>query len=349
MSKTPSPKQIAARERFAAMARAGKFKRKAGAARRKRNPSHPVPDTILAQLGGNKFVAMTGAKHLLGDPESLSFTLPARMAREGINKVRIALLPDDTYRMQFMRYNLRAKDPLRMVKQLDRVYADQLRPHFTEVTGLETSLGTMERSYSSTTPEDVKRSWPEWATRGLPKGREVDISEGYYLAVRVPGHRELQWLTGLQAGTRAPVLGPWSRAIPSSAEQAAINKATLEREGYSVEVVPVERIEANPHKRVKARSKAQDLAIAMSEQRAGHPRKAREFFKRAARAKNPASDYPYRVEMEGPGHSGLFVTKARFKTAADAKQYARALGKAHRSRTIRVMSDVRPAAKWLRK
>ena len=46
------------------------------------------------------------------------------------------------------------------------------------------------------------------------------------------------------------------------------------------------RLHSNPARK-PARSKAQNLAIALSEQRAGHPRKAAEFFKAAARAKNP--------------------------------------------------------------
>ncbi len=61
--------------------------------------------------------------------------------------------------------------------------------------------------------------------------------------------------------------------------------------------------------------------------------------------RNPAADYGYSVDMEGPGKSGLFVTKAVFKTAPDAKQYARALAKMYPSRTIRVMSGGR----WIKR
>ena len=43
------------------------------------------------------------------------------------------------------------------------------------------------------------------------------------------------------------------------------------------------RVAKNPK-----RTKTQDIAIALSEQRAGHPRKAKEFFEKAAVAKNPA-------------------------------------------------------------
>lgn len=51
--------------------------------------------TILAQLGGRRFIAMTGASQFGGtaDPISLKFTLPGRT----ISKVVITLDPSDTY------------------------------------------------------------------------------------------------------------------------------------------------------------------------------------------------------------------------------------------------------------
>jgi len=65
----------------------------------------------------------------------------------------------------------------------------------------------------------------------------------------------------------------------------------------------------------------------------------------AGRRGNPADEYTYSVDMEGVGKSGLFMTKAVFKTAQDAKQYARALAKSYPSRTIRVMSGGR----WIKR
>lgn len=65
----------------------------------------------------------------------------------------------------------------------------------------------------------------------------------------------------------------------------------------------------------------------------------------ASRRGNPADEYTYSVDMEGAGKSGLFMTKAVFKTAQDAKQYARALAKSYPSRTIRVMSGGR----WIKR
>jgi hypothetical protein len=66
-----------------------------------------------------------------------------------------------------------------------------------------------------------------------------------------------------------------------------------------------------------ARSKKQDIAIAMSEQRADHSKKANEFFERAARAKNPkgryAGKYPNRIRAVSVGRAGSF---ARVETNA---------------------------------
>ena len=56
-----------------------------------------VADIILEQLGGNKFLAMTGAKNLLADGNTLRMTLPKN--RSKANRLYITLDPDDTYTM----------------------------------------------------------------------------------------------------------------------------------------------------------------------------------------------------------------------------------------------------------
>lgn len=181
--KKPTPAQLAARARFAEMARSGAFKRKAKrnpakktvsekisqltregypqkqavaialeeqrrgkvkATPRKRNPTDmTVAQTILAQLGGGKFIAMTGAKNFIGGTDFLGFTIPKNMSPA--NRVTISYSPGrDLYRMSFIkasRYGLDSKE----VQRFDDVYADQLRDLFTQVTGMETSLGTLGR------------------------------------------------------------------------------------------------------------------------------------------------------------------------------------------------------------
>ncbi len=61
-----------------------------------------IANTILDQLGGNKFLAMTGANHLLADGNTLRMTLPKNNSRA--NRLYITLDPDDTYTMRFFRF-----------------------------------------------------------------------------------------------------------------------------------------------------------------------------------------------------------------------------------------------------
>lgn len=60
-----------------------------------------VPKTILDQLGGNKFVAMTGAKNFVGDGRTLRMTLPRNASPA--NRLYITLNGLDLYDMRFFR------------------------------------------------------------------------------------------------------------------------------------------------------------------------------------------------------------------------------------------------------
>lgn len=64
------------------------------------NPA--VAQTILQQLGGNKFVVMTGAKDFVYDDNSLRFRIPRNKSKANI--VTVSLRGDDTYNMIFRRY-----------------------------------------------------------------------------------------------------------------------------------------------------------------------------------------------------------------------------------------------------
>lgn len=94
-----------------------------------------VANTILEQLGGRRFLAMTGAKDLLGDTDSLWLRLP-RTAK-GINKIRIKLEPSDTYTVIGYRYrNLELTE----IAKVSDVYCEALQRTFTSITGLDTHL-----------------------------------------------------------------------------------------------------------------------------------------------------------------------------------------------------------------
>jgi MoaA/NifB/PqqE/SkfB family radical SAM enzyme len=96
-----------------------------------------VANTILEQLGGRRFRAMTGAKDFMGGERSLSFKLPARFAKDGINAVQVTLDASDTYSVGFFRVRGTA---IKLVAKMDDVYADALAGVFTKVTGLDTRL-----------------------------------------------------------------------------------------------------------------------------------------------------------------------------------------------------------------
>lgn len=94
-------------------------------------------NTILQQLGAERFLAMTGARHLVGSDTELRMTLP-RGCRDGINKIVIKLdAATDTYTMTA--YRLRGVN-ITEIAVRPMIYADQLQMIFTTLTGLDTHL-----------------------------------------------------------------------------------------------------------------------------------------------------------------------------------------------------------------
>ena len=90
--------------------------------------------TILHQLGGNRFIAMTGAKNLSCNNDALMFMFPK-------NKTCwIILDEDDTYSMRFFKLNWKLIDPLILVSEHHGIYCDQLQNIFTKQTGLDCNL-----------------------------------------------------------------------------------------------------------------------------------------------------------------------------------------------------------------
>ncbi len=94
-------------------------------------------NTILEQLGGRKFQAMTGATKFIADTESLMFSLPRQLGNHGINKVIISLDPGDAYFVAF--YNIRGTK-VKLISEHTGIYADDLQGLFTRETGLDTHL-----------------------------------------------------------------------------------------------------------------------------------------------------------------------------------------------------------------
>ena len=99
-----------------------------------------VAKEILSQLGGNKFIAMTGAKAFVGSNSMLMFCLPSNFAAKKINKVRITLTSADLYNVEF--FYIRGTN-VKKISEAEGVYADQLKSVFESHTALLVSMGTL--------------------------------------------------------------------------------------------------------------------------------------------------------------------------------------------------------------
>jgi hypothetical protein len=96
-----------------------------------------VAETILQQLGGNRFLAMTGAKNLVGDDRMLQFSISGNLTKDKSNKVRITLNELDLYLVETFR--LRGAD-FRVCSKVENVCFDMLPAVFSSITGLNTHL-----------------------------------------------------------------------------------------------------------------------------------------------------------------------------------------------------------------
>ena len=94
-----------------------------------------IAKTILQQLGGNRFIAMTGAKNFGSSSKSLQFKIGRNS--KSISHVIITLKSSDLYEMEFIRIRGTKRT---VVKKVKGVYADQLQTMFTKYTGLRIRL-----------------------------------------------------------------------------------------------------------------------------------------------------------------------------------------------------------------
>lgn len=106
-----------------------------------------VANIILDQLGGNRFVAMTGSNHFVADGNTLRMNLTRNASKA--NRLWITLDADDTYTMHFFKYTAGklkvdhkagtatfTEDKKADVYKVSGIYCDQLQEIFTRVTGL---------------------------------------------------------------------------------------------------------------------------------------------------------------------------------------------------------------------
>ncbi len=112
------------------------------------NTGKETANEILRQLGGNRFIAMTGSKNFIYNPISETnpnFWVRMDLARNsgGVNRLKITLQADDTYTMEFYKMTSSRttfETKITNKKEFKMIYCDQLQEIFTEVTGLYTSL-----------------------------------------------------------------------------------------------------------------------------------------------------------------------------------------------------------------
>lgn len=107
-----------------------------------------IAETILAQLGGNRFIAMTGSKNFVSDGNSLRM----RLARNKSKANFLTIILDqatDTYAMRFfyfrsgylsMKTGRFVPDTEKEIAVYTDVYASDMCRIFEDVTGLATSL-----------------------------------------------------------------------------------------------------------------------------------------------------------------------------------------------------------------
>ena len=127
--------------------------------------SKELAQEIIRQLGGNRFVAMTGAKDFVAIDYGLRFRIGRNKSSANIVKIKLDIY--DTYTMEFWRtsnfnpYKLLIKyteqglssDEIKAkiekaeenskpkkLKEYNGLYCDQLQEFFTEYTGLYTRL-----------------------------------------------------------------------------------------------------------------------------------------------------------------------------------------------------------------
>jgi hypothetical protein len=104
-----------------------------------------VAKEILRQLGGNRFVAMTGSKNFVADEKSLTM----RLTRNKLSAMWLTItLSKDYYTMTFTK-SKKVKDAtsftgknevLVTLSEIEGIGFDQLQSIFTEKTGLYTHI-----------------------------------------------------------------------------------------------------------------------------------------------------------------------------------------------------------------
>ncbi len=96
---------------------------------------------ILSQLGGRKFLAMTGSKNVFSTDNGMTLSMHLTRNAAKAKYLQITLNDSDTYTMTFSKeVGKKYQEEIVEVAKFEGVYCDMLQGIFTKVTGLYTSL-----------------------------------------------------------------------------------------------------------------------------------------------------------------------------------------------------------------
>lgn len=102
-------------------------------------------NTIYNQLGGRRFLVMTGSKPLIAKENGIVFKLTRN--KSGANELKITLNDLDLYDVEFSSHHYPTLDKKtwewrpekkKIIKEFKDIYCDQLEELFVEITGLYT-------------------------------------------------------------------------------------------------------------------------------------------------------------------------------------------------------------------
>ena len=241
-TKPPSAAQLAARARFAEMARNGSLNRKRQIAakknagvKRKANPLSETPEIILQQLGGNKFVAMTGASEFIAGRDFLGFKIPknASPANRVTVKYSTAI---GLYTIDFIKASRNGLDT-KIVESYKDVSADQLADIFTSFTGMDTTLGTSGRKRNPA-KKTVSQKISQLVHEGYPQRQAVAVALNEQRAGKVKRNP-----AGMVKGYAVVCMHPNPHTVAittSMAEAKKIGQDYASRENVQVAIKPVD-------------------------------------------------------------------------------------------------------------
>ena len=117
-------------------------------------PEHLMEGAIiLDQLGGNAFMFMTGSSKPMVRGRSQDNPNPFAQVmigehEAGWEKLRVTLMPNDTYKMEFFKGLLAVEEADITTETFEDVDAESLQEIFTEVTGMDTVMPVIRAASS---------------------------------------------------------------------------------------------------------------------------------------------------------------------------------------------------------